>query len=144
LEIGLVFDRPTNYLAATLQAESFEQIVNVRFRRRQPDVEPAGDILITQPGTDQLNDLQLACSEPQCRGGVTPSITRRRHFANTVEQGSSHTTGAGLLASHDLCEKSTEVREGGGTRNVACHTGFGPRDYVLLRLHNVENDDPYA
>ena len=62
-----VFAQVGGHLASTTRVELPEQVVDVRFGRRQADVQAAGDLFVTEPGSDQFGSLAFAFGERRHR-----------------------------------------------------------------------------
>src|SRR5437879_3517420 len=57
-----------DHLAPALHIQLAEQVVDMQLRCRQADVQPTGDLLVTEPRRDQLGGLPFAPGERGCRG----------------------------------------------------------------------------
>ena len=57
-----------DHLTPALHIQLAEQVVDMQLRCRQADVQPTGDLLVTEPRRDQLGGLPFAPGERGCLG----------------------------------------------------------------------------
>src|SRR6266513_2000293 len=87
-----------DHLAPALRIQFAEQVVDMQLRCRQADVQPTGDLLITEPRRDQFGDLPFAPGERDCRGWRVAANAEALGDGDPVQQLGGHAARAGLLA----------------------------------------------
>src|SRR5271165_2768219 len=97
----LVRPQAADHLASALHVQLAEQVVDMRLRRRQADVEPAGNLLVAEPGPDQLGGLALARGERWHRRCRVTAVAEPRGDGDPAEQRGGHPGRAELLAVMD-------------------------------------------
>src|SRR5712675_792847 len=114
------------HLAPTTRVQLAEEVVDVRLRRRQADVQPAGDLLVAEPGPDQFGSLPFALGERGYREWRVVAGTGAGGEGDPAEQPGGDPAGADLLATMDFEDLTREICQGGAARDIADHTRLRP------------------
>src|ERR1700730_6353758 len=129
-----VLAQVVRHLAPTPRVQLAEQVMNVRLCCCQADVQPAGDLFVTEPGPDQFGSLPFAFGEWGYREGAVASIVGAGAESDPAEQPGSNSGRADLLAAVDLDQQSHDLGRTGSARDIADYARLGPRNDVLFRL----------
>src|SRR6266404_8881774 len=115
-----------DHLAPALHIQLAEQVVDMRLRCRQADVQPTGNLLVTEPRRDQLGGLPLAPGERDCRGWRVAADAEALGDGDPVEQLGGHPARAELLATMNIHNEAHEIGQSGSVRDIADHTRLRP------------------
>src|SRR6516164_1413720 len=130
-----------DHLAPALHIQLAQQAVDMCLRCCQADVQPTGDLLVTEPRRDQLGGLPFASGERECRGWRIAADAEALGDGDPVEQLGGHPTRAELLATVNAHDEAHKIGLSGGVRDIADHTRLRPGDDILFRLsYPVYND----
>src|SRR5258707_6175436 len=120
------------HLASTMRVQLAEQVVDVRLRRCQADVQPAGDLLVAEPGPDQFGSLPFAFGERGYREWRVVAAAGAGGEGDPAEQPGGDPAGADLLATMDFEDLTREIGQSGRAPGIGAHNRLRPADDVLL------------
>src|SRR5205823_5812725 len=132
------------HLASTTRVQLPEQVVDVRLRCRQADVQAPGDLFVTEPGSDQFGSLAFAFGERRHWEWRIAAVAGASAEGDPAEQPGGDTAGTDLLATMDLKNQAREIRQSGGARDIADHARLRPGNDVLFGLSDRERDDAHT